>query len=171
MAVRRPTLDQLRSVAEDLGMHMGEEELKSYDALLQGNYAAYDAVDAMPDYVPAVTYPRTPGYRPEGEENKYNAWYVKTTVRGASSGKLAGKTIALKDNVSLAGVPMMNGASTLEGYTPDTDATIVTRILDAGGTIVGKMHCDYFCFYGSHHTNAASPVHNPAQMAYSSGRS
>ena len=67
MAVRRPTLDQLRSVAEDLGMHMGEEELKSYDALMQANYAAYEAVDAMPDYVPAVKYPRTPGYRPEGE--------------------------------------------------------------------------------------------------------
>ena len=46
MAVRRPTLEQLRSVAEDLGMHMGEEELKSYDALMQANYAAYDAVDA-----------------------------------------------------------------------------------------------------------------------------
>ena len=118
MAVRRPTLDQLRSVAEDLGMHMGEEELKSYDALMQGNYAAYDLVDAMPDYVPAVTYPRTPGYRPEGDENKHNAWYVKTTIKGAPSGKLAGKTIALKDNVSLAGVPMMNGASTLEGYVP-----------------------------------------------------
>ncbi len=67
---------------------------------------------------PAVTYPRTPGYRPEGEENKYNAWYVKTTIKGAPSGKLAGKTVALKDNVSLAGVPMMNGASTLEGYIP-----------------------------------------------------
>ena len=41
MAVRRPTLDQLRSVAEDLGMHMGDEELKSYkpDA---GELAAYE---------------------------------------------------------------------------------------------------------------------------------
>ena len=116
MAVRRPTLDQLRSVAEDLGMHMGDEELKSYDALMQANYAAYEAVDAMPDYVPAVKYPRTPGYRPEGEENKYNAWYVKTEIKGAPSGKLAGKTVALKDNICLAGVPMMNGASTLEGY-------------------------------------------------------
>src|SRR5207244_6891211 len=89
MAVRRPTLDQLRSVAEDLGMHMGDEELKSYDALMQANYAAYEAVDAMPDYVPAVKYPRTPGYRPEGEENKYNAWYVKTEIKGAPSDKLA----------------------------------------------------------------------------------
>ena len=171
MAVRRPTLDQLRSVAEDLGMHMGDEELKSYDALMQGNYAAYDIVDAMADYVPAVTYPRTPGYRPEGDENKYNAWYFKSTVKGAPSGKLAGKTVALKDNVCLAGVPMMNGASTLEGYVPDVDATIVTRILDAGGTILGKTHCEYFCFSGGSHTNATGPVHNPHRMGYSAGGS
>src|SRR5882762_323202 len=171
MAVRRPTLDQLRSVAEDLGMHMGDEELKSYDALMQGNYAAYDIIDAMADYVPAVTYPRTPGYRPEGDENKYNAWYFKSTVKGAPSGKLAGKTVALKDNVSLAGVPMMNGASTLEGYVPDVDATIVTRILDAGGTILGKTHCEYFCFSGGSHTSSAGPVHNPRKMGYSAGGS
>jgi amidase len=171
MAVRRPTLDQLRSVAEDLGTHMGDEELKSYDALMQANYAAYEAVDAMPDYVPAVKYPRTPGYRPEGEENKYNAWYVKTAIKGAPSGKLAGKKIALKDNISLAGVPMMNGASTLEGYIPDIDATIVTRMLDAGGTIVGKVHCEYFCFSGGSHTCAAGPVHNPHKMGYSAGGS
>src|SRR6266481_2831164 len=132
---------------------------------MQANYAAYDIVDAMPDYVPAVTYPRTPGYRPEGEENKYNAWYVKTTVKGAPSGKLAGKKIALKDNICLAGVPMMNGASTLEGYIPDTDATIVTRMLDAGGTVVGKVHREYFCF------SAGGPVHNPHKMGYSAGGS
>ncbi len=42
----------------------------------------------------------------------------------------------------LAGVPMMNGSSTLEGYMPDVDATVVQRILDAGGTIVGKAHCE-----------------------------
>ena len=171
MAVRRPTLDQLRSVAEELGMHMGDDELKSYDALLQGNYAAYDAVDAMPDFVPSVKYPRTPGYRPEGEENKHNAWYVKTEVKGAPSGKLAGKRIALKDNISLAGVPMMNGASTLEGYTPETDATIVTRMLDAGATIIGKVHCEYFCFSGGSHTCAAGAVHNPHKMGYSAGGS
>src|SRR4051812_25573906 len=171
MAVRRPNLQQLRSVAEDLGMHMGDEELQSYHELLQPNFAAYEAVDAMADYLPAVKYPRTPGYRPEGEENKHNAWYVKTTIKGAPSGKLAGKTIALKDNICLAGVPMMNGASTLEGYIPNTDATIVTRILDAGGTIVGKTHCEYFCFSGGSHTNATGPVHNPHKMGYSAGGS
>ena len=125
----------------------------------------------MPDHVPAVRYPRTPGYRPEGAENRYNAWYVKTTVKGTQTGKLAGKTIVLKDNVCLAGVPMMNGASTLEGYVPDVDATIVTRMLDAGGTIVGKAHCEYFCFSGGSHTCAAGPVHNPRKPGYSAGGS
>ena len=35
-----------------------------------------------------------------------------------------------------------------EGYVPDVDATIVTRILDAGGEIVGKAVCEHLCFSG-----------------------
>ena len=171
MTVKRPTADQLRAVAADLGMSMSDADLASYLGIMQANFAAYDIVAAMPDYLPTVKYPRAPGYKPEGEENKYNAWYVKTKINGASAGKLAGKTVVLKDNVCLAGVPMMNGASTLEGYTPDIDATIVTRILDAGGIIVGKAHCEYFCFSGGSHTSAAGPVHNPRKLGYSAGGS
>ena len=171
MSVTRPTVDQLRAVAEDLGIAISDADIASYRAIMETNFAAYDAVAAMPDYLPTVKYPRAPGYKPEGEENKYNAWYVKTTVKGAPTGKLASKTIVLKDNVCLAGVPMMNGASTLEGYTPDIDATIVTRILDAGGTIVGKAHCEYYCFSGGSHTNAVAPVHNPRRLGYSAGGS
>ncbi|HUN39605.1 MAG TPA: amidase, partial [Acetobacteraceae bacterium] len=113
----------------------------------------------------------TPGHQPLPEENPYGAWYVKTTVKGAPGGKLAGKTVALKDNVCLAGVPMMNGASTLEGYVPDVDATIVTRMLDAGATILGKAVCEYFCLSGGSHTSAPAPVHNPHKHGYSAGGS
>lgn len=59
-------------------------------------------------------------------------------MKGAPEGKIKGRRVVLKDNVMLAGVPMMNGAATLEGYVPDFDATVATRILDAGGEIVGK---------------------------------
>ena len=96
---------------------------------------------------------------------------MKTEVRGAAHGPLSGKRIVLKDNICLAGVPMMNGASTLEGYVPDIDATIVTRILDAGGTIIGKAHCEYFCLSGGSHTSAHGPVHNPFKHGYSAGGS
>jgi amidase len=71
----------------------------------------------------------------------------------------------------LAGVPMMNGSSTLEGFVPDFDATIVTRMLDAGAEIVGKTHCENFCMSGGSHTNAIGPVHNPHKMGYSAGGS
>src|ERR1700729_3850150 len=96
---------------------------------------------------------------------------MKTTVEGAPSGKLKGKNVVVKDNICLAGVPMMNGASTLEGYVPDVDATVVQRILDAGGTIVGKSVCEYFCFSGGSHTSASGPVHNPHRHGYSAGGS
>ena len=171
MAIKRPTLDQLQDVALSLGIHLSEAQATTYNTLLQGNFDAYDVIDAMPDNLPVVTYARTPGYRPSGDENKYGAWYVKTTIEGKPGGKLAGKTVVLKDNVCLAGVPMMNGASTLEGYVPNVDATVVTRLLDAGATVVGKAVCEYFCFSGGSHTSASGPVHNPHRMGYSAGGS
>jgi amidase len=171
MAVQLPTPEQMGKIAEDLGLSMTDADLKSFIELMRPNVAAYNVVDAMPDNLPPVRYPRTPGVRPPASENKHNAWYVKTTVPGAASGKLKGKTVVLKDNVMLAGVPMMNGASTLEGYIPDIDATIVQRMLDAGATIVGKAHCEYFCMSGGSHTGATGPVHNPHKMGYSAGGS
>jgi hypothetical protein len=47
---------------------------------------------------------------------------------------------------------LMNGTNVLEGYVPDVDATVVTRILDAGGEIVGKAVCESLCFSGGSHT-------------------
>src|SRR6195256_6266735 len=170
-SAKLPTPDELKAVGRQLGMNLSDADVAFFLETMGGNVAAYHAIEAMVDPMPPVKYPRTPGYRPEGAENKYNAWYYKSEVQGAPAGKLRGKRIALKDNVCLAGVPMMNGASTLEIYVPDVDATIVTRMLDAGGTIVGKVHCEYFCFSGGSHTNATGPVHNPHKMGYSAGGS
>jgi len=171
MAVQLPTPEQIYELADEIGLDLTEADVSSYIELFKGNVAAYNAVDAMPDNLPQVSYPRTPGYRPGPEENPYNAWYIKTEVKGASRGKLKGKTVVLKDNVMLAGVPMMNGAATLEGYVPEIDATVATRLLDAGATIVGKSHCENFCLSGGSHTNATGPVHNPHKMGYSAGGS
>ena len=169
--VKLPTPDELKAVGRQLGMNLSDADVTFFLGTMGGSVAAYHAIEAMADPMPTVKYPRTPGYRPQGAENKYNAWYYKSEVQGAPNGKLKGKRIALKDNVCLAGVPMMNGASSLEGYVPDVDATIVTRILDAGGTIAGKVHCEYFCFSGGSHTSAPGPVHNPRKMGYSAGGS
>ena len=163
MTAQRPTHGQLKEVVDELGMNMPDDRIQEFLDVMQGTLDAYDAVDAMPDNLPPVAYPRGGFDHPSAEDNPYNAWYVRTEIRGAPDGPLSGRTVALKDNVCLASVPMMNGASTLEGYTPDVDATIVTRLLDAGATIIGKARCEYFCLSGGSHTSAPGPVEKPAQ--------
>ncbi len=170
-SVKRPSLEQMKDIVASLHMSMSDHEISEYLEVMEGTLLAYDRLQELPDYLPPVRYPRTPGYRPGAAENPLNAWAVKTEVRGAAYGPLAGKRVVLKDNVCLAGVPMMNGASTLEGYVPDVDATLVTRILDAGGIVVGKAHCEYFCLSGGSHTSALGPVHNPYKHGYSAGGS
>jgi amidase len=161
----------LLDFADDLGLSLSNEELEIYAAKIDAACQTYDFVDAHPDNLPEVKYPRGGGAKPAAEDNPLNAWAWKVTIQGRRRGPLAGKTVAIKDNVCVAGVPMMNGASTLEGYVPEIDATIVTRILDAGGTILGKAVSEYFCISGGSHTSAPEAVHNPRKHGYSAGGS
>ena len=167
----KPGIADLRQAAIELGMNPSDDYLRAVEDIVGPLSQAYAALDAMPDEVPAVKYPRGPGYRPHADENRYGAWYVKTSIKGAASGKLAGRRIALKDNICLAGVPMMIGADILEGYVPDVDATIVERILDAGGEIAGKAVCEYYCVSGGSHTASTGSVQNPRKLGYTTGGS
>jgi amidase len=167
----KPTPADLRRCAQELGMNPSDEYLAAALRIVGPLAAAYAALDAVPDELPPVKYPRDGGRRPRDGENPHGAWYVKTAIKGAAAGKLAGKRVALKDNVCLAGVPMMIGAKLLEGCVPEVDATIVTRILDAGGEIAGKAVCEYYCVSGGSHTSETGPVHNPRKRGYSAGGS
>jgi amidase len=171
MSIQRPTLAELAATGAELGLHLEAPLLAEYADILEAVWQDYDRLEHLATTPAPPRYPRGEGYLPAPEQNPYNAWYVRTDVQGAPSGKLAGKRIALKDNICLAGVPMMNGASTLRGYVPDVDATVATRVLDAGGQILGKAHCEFFCVSGSSHTNATGAVHNPRNPGHSTGGS
>ncbi len=171
MAIERPNSEQLQALAGRLHMQLTPQQAAEYLALMQPSFDAYDLIDGLPDEIPAVRYPREGGHRPSGGENPLNAWACKAEVRGAAEGPLAGRTVVLKDNIALAGVPMMNGSSTLEGFVPAYDATVATRLLDAGATILGKATCEHFCLSGGSHTSDPAPVHNPHRHGYSSGGS
>src|SRR5260221_8341607 len=138
---------------------------------MAGPLASYTRLDELVEPTLPVKYPRTPGYRPGPAENPHNAWYWKTDIRGASGGVLAGRRVAIKDNICVAGVPLMNGSRVLQGYVPEIDATVVTRGLDAGGTIAGKAACEGLCFSAGRHTCATRPIRNPHQPAHSPGGS
>ena len=66
---------------------------------------------------------------------------------------------------------MMNGSRILEGFVPDIDATVVSRILDAGGRILGKAVCENLCCSGASFTAATGPVVNPHDKTRMAGGS
>ena len=93
MTVQRPTFAQLKEITLELGMHLSDAQINEFLDNMQGSLDAYDLVDGMPDYLPPVLYLRTSGSRPTEEENPLNGWYIKTEVRGAPKGPLAGKLL------------------------------------------------------------------------------
>src|SRR6267154_1592179 len=171
MPVRLPTIEQLLEIAGSFGMTLSSEDAASFRGLMAGSIAAYNRLDELPEPKLPVKYPRSSGYRPGAEENRWNAWYYKTDIRGSQKGLLSGQKVAIKDNLCVAGVPMMNGSRTLEGYVPDMDATVVTRILDHGGTVAGKAACEDLCFSAGSHTCATGPIRNPHNPEHSTGGS
>lgn len=171
MGIMRPGSDRIQALGETLGLELDSGEAHELATLMDNNLAIYEVLDSLPDDLPPVRYPRTPGARPAPADNPLNAWYWQTDIQGAADGPLAGRRVVFKDNIMVAGVPMMNGSSTLEGYVPDTDATVVTRVLDAGGVVAGKAHSEYFCTSGGSHTNATGPIHNPHRPGHTAGGS
>jgi amidase len=169
--LEEPTRDQIRLLASKLGFDMTEEDVVEFRDMVANGLAMYRPLEEIPDELPEIRYPRSAGRFPTDEEDPLNAWYVKTSVKGAPEGKLSGRQVVIKDTICLAGVPMMDGSSSLEGYVPDLDATVVTRILDAGGEIVGKANCEWFCYSAGSNTNATGPTLNPWKPTHTSGGS
>ena len=171
MMPRLPTVTEILAMADDFGMHLTAADAASFQGLMKGSMASYGRLDEMAEPKIPVKYPRLPGYRPDQTENPLNAWYWKTEIKGAGRGVLQGKRVAIKDNICVAGVPMMNGSRVLEGYVPEVDATVVTRILDQGGIIAGKAACEDLCFSAGSHTCATGPIRNPHNPLHSTGGS
>jgi len=59
---------------------------------------------------------------------------------GEEAGPLHGVPFTVKDNIPVAGVIMTNGTLGLKDYVPDEDATVVTRLKQAGGIVIGKTN-------------------------------
>src|ERR1700687_1508818 len=171
MAFRLPTLEQIDNLGSGFGLVLTADGVVAFQQAFKGPLASYGRLDELVPPGLAPIAPRSPGYRPSASENPYGAWYWKTNIRTGAKGLLSGKKIAIKDNICVAGVPMMNGSALLEGYVPEVDATVVTCTLDAAGPIAGRAPCEDLCFSGASHTCAGGVIRNPHNPEHSAGGS
>ncbi|EEA23060.1 hypothetical protein TMatcc_001923 [Talaromyces marneffei ATCC 18224] len=167
---------ELRSTAASLGLSLPENEVNDYVTLLERMEKSLQTVLDMHDYQPTpdqIIYPRSDIHYPTSDTNPLGAWAWKFNAKSTEpkSDLLKGKTVCLKDNIAVAGVPCLLGTDTFQDWIPKTDATVVTRILDAGGIITGKAVCENLSRGAVSATAATGPVHNPYAPGYSAGGS
>ncbi|MGB3374342.1 MAG: amidase family protein [Microbacterium sp.] len=162
----------LRAAAERLGF--GFTDAESADALALGRWML-DQVDDFVKLAPRFDQVRAPlkGTRriigsPTPENDPLNAivrWVdVVADASERTSDLLAGKRIALKDLISVAGMPLTGASRHLEGYIADEDAPLVTRILQAGGRIVAFTNLEGMAFGGGGESSCFGPTRNPFDL-------
>jgi amidase len=170
------TTEVLRDVCKVFGVRLKDDEEEDYRKLLAVFDESAQELMSMPDYVPEVDlnrFPRNDVRQVSKEENTHGAWAWRCSIKDTrpNNGPLAGKTFALKDMISVKDVPMLMGTEFINGYVPNLDATVTTRILEAGGHILGKAVCENLCHSGTSHSAPTGVVQNPFAKGYSSGGS
>ncbi|KGO74863.1 Amidase [Penicillium italicum] len=149
------------ALLKPLGLTVDPAEVQDFHTLLA---AVHDCAEG---------YPRENVRRPsEKEQVLGQAWAHRFLIRvNPQGGPLAGKSISLKDVIAVGGVPQLLGSDIIPSWTPTTDATVVTRLLDAGADIHGTSTCENLCHSTSSYTSAQGTVENPHAPGCSAGGS
>ncbi|CAH0003410.1 unnamed protein product [Clonostachys byssicola] len=174
---------------QELGVQLGieisnSEDLDDYLLLLKSFEAVLKEIDHGQDYIHPSLKPQAVSgsrqfWRPGNHENPFNAWSHRCELVSISpvSDVLKNRTIAIKDNISVGGLPTTLGAPSIaqsSNQKPElsgVDATVVSRILEAGAVIKGTSTCECFCASPLSFTSSTGPVHNPRLHGFTAGGS
>ncbi len=171
MTIVRPSAEDLANAAEHFGFHLDADAQRQYLAAVGHTLKSYDVVDELYDKNVRTAPPERRYRFPEPGTNPLGAWYLHADISSGAEGPLSGRRVVIKDNIAVAGIPMMNGSRSVEGFVPDRDATVVERLMAAGATIAGKSVCEDLCCSGSSFTSASGPVRNPWDITRETGGS
>ncbi|MGB4612336.1 MAG: Asp-tRNA(Asn)/Glu-tRNA(Gln) amidotransferase subunit GatA [Methanothermobacter thermautotrophicus] len=98
-----------------------------------------------------------------GEEAIKRAEEIDARIAsGKETGKLAGLVIGVKSNINVEDFNVSAASKTLENYTGSYDATVIRRIKEEDGIIIGMTNMDEFAAGSSTETSFFGPTDNPA---------
>ena len=90
---------------------------------------------------------------------------------GGSLGPLHGVTLAIKDNIQVAGLPCTGGTPALRSCIAEQDAGVITRLKAAGAIVIGKSNMHELAFGITSDNEAFGAVHNARRYAHIAGGS
>jgi amidase len=178
-------IEHLKELAAQLNIDiLDNKDADDYLRLLWSFEGVMKHVEDGPDYMHPSLKPQSVSktrqfWKPSPKDNPFNAWSHRCDLSTANpvSDILKGRTVAIKDNISVGGLPTTLGAPPLLLSETAThpispiDAIVVSRILAAGALIKGTSTCECFCASPLSFTSATGPVHNPHFCGYTSGGS
>ena len=145
------TSDPTRLSAAELADRLAAGELSSVEI----TQAHLDRIDAVDPKVHAYLHVDRDGALAQAAEAD------RRRSAGEDVAALTGVPIAVKDVVTTKGLPTTAGSRILQGWIPPYDATLVTRLKQAGMPILGKTNMDEFAMGSSTEHSAYGPTRNP----------
>ena len=169
--MRTPSEEDIAQLGQEFGITIDRSEISEIREQVERNIEGIEtlrSLSRLSSESPDV------GARPwqEPDTNPYNSIVVHCDVppKAGDSQLLSDYKIGIKDNIAVAGVPLQCGSSTMEGYIPGTDATVVDRLREAGGRITAKTNLDEFAG-GARGVSHFGQMENPHDTAHIPGGS
>lgn len=175
-------METVSAIGSRLNVKIPDTDVEDYRVLLNGLDATRKQIAELPEYEDPRLWPdatTVPRKWWKEENNPLGGWSHRCQVVHASPSdkRLEGRSVAFKDNVSVASLPitggtfpqLLNGGS--EYPISKIDAVVVSRVLQSGGVVHGTAACEHFSMSPISFTSASGIVDNPWKKGYTTGGS
>ncbi len=105
------------------------------------------------------------------EEAMIDAKTADVLISKKKAGAIAGVPFAVKDAICTVGLRSTGAAKILDNFIPSYDASVIKKLRDAGGVVIGKNNCDAFGHGASNENSMYGPVRNPHNTSKVAGGS
>jgi amidase len=161
------SVEDTAQYSNKLNLDLSKNEVDSFTKLINNSLNSFSHVFQKEEMKNIAKYPRLIVQN----KNPYGGFSSQCVIKGESEGILKGKSFVIKDSILVAGVPLTCGSELITGTIPDEDATVVKRILENGGDIVGKSVCEDLSFSLNSFTSCSGIPINPVDPTVTCGGS